>query len=803
MAEKYSRNPRKRVIRGSSADELRQSGRRRSEEMTPDEFDMPFVRLGSSAIGTGQDVVQRIGDAIIGGDFGGNARGEGAMDVQVTRFSGYDEDDVGIVDVSYVASGHSAVAIGRDQRAAGSTSIALGVGNIADGASSIAIGNSNEALAGLSVAVGLGNEVSEQGPGAGDGIAVGVGNIVRGFRALAVGRSARAEEDYGVAGGYLAVAGDRAVAIGANSYAAGVRSVAIGLQAISLASDQAVIAATAIKMQVSYIPTIHESVITTADTPTPGNLVIWTDSDGIEDAGVAASAFALAAHASQHTNGTDDIQSATASQKGLMTAAYASKLDGIEAGATADQTAAEILTAIKTVDGSGSGLDADLLDGVEGSNYARTDIAETFTDDVIVEGDLTVDQDANVTGDVLATGIVQAAAAWIPGVAVALDAKLYCSFRVNEPMETTYAVNVDGHRGQTGTISGGVIGRPGRFGGAVQIAGATTNFALNPVAGTSGNISALGSATVTTASTTKYWIHSTSLKLVTTAAANDGVQYTLSALANAAHYVTIRTDVAWSTQEWSLNAGANWRTPTLLSSDDAGWYVYGYAFTSGDANGSTSLRIRQTDATVRTVYIGHVQVEAKAYATPPCHGALGTGHSWSGTAHASTSSRTAASLNYASPMRNTSRGTIAFWVSPAWHAASSITSWAHRYLSWGNTTNGILMSNAGGKYLHTEVFAGGSSQMGATYAPAWDGAFHHVAITWETNDVRVYFDGVQRVQDTSVVIPDLSGSIINVGHWSGNSQISGLIDDFVILSRILSADEIRAIYESNVQLICS
>ena len=39
------------------------------------------------------------------------------------------------------------------------------------------------------------------------------------------------------------------------------------------------------------------------------------------------------------------------------------KLDLIEASATADQTAAEILTAIKTVDGTGSGLDADLLDG--------------------------------------------------------------------------------------------------------------------------------------------------------------------------------------------------------------------------------------------------------------------------------------------------------------------------------------------------------------------------------------------------------------------------------------------------------
>lgn len=39
------------------------------------------------------------------------------------------------------------------------------------------------------------------------------------------------------------------------------------------------------------------------------------------------------AHAATHVNGTDDIQSATAAQKGLATAAQITKLDGIEAGA--------------------------------------------------------------------------------------------------------------------------------------------------------------------------------------------------------------------------------------------------------------------------------------------------------------------------------------------------------------------------------------------------------------------------------------------------------------------------------------
>jgi hypothetical protein len=46
------------------------------------------------------------------------------------------------------------------------------------------------------------------------------------------------------------------------------------------------------------------------------------------------------------------------------------KLDGIEAGATADQSAAEILAALLTVDGAGSGLDADLLDGQSSAAFA-------------------------------------------------------------------------------------------------------------------------------------------------------------------------------------------------------------------------------------------------------------------------------------------------------------------------------------------------------------------------------------------------------------------------------------------------
>jgi len=53
------------------------------------------------------------------------------------------------------------------------------------------------------------------------------------------------------------------------------------------------------------------------------------------------------------------------------------KLNGIETAATQDQTASEILTLIKTVDGSSSGLDADILDGLDSSQFLRSDADDT------------------------------------------------------------------------------------------------------------------------------------------------------------------------------------------------------------------------------------------------------------------------------------------------------------------------------------------------------------------------------------------------------------------------------------------
>jgi hypothetical protein len=69
------------------------------------------------------------------------------------------------------------------------------------------------------------------------------------------------------------------------------------------------------------------------------------------------------------------------SNTNAYTDAEKTKLTNIETAATADQTDAEILTAVKNVDGAASGLDADLLDGQHGSYY--TTYADTAVSNLV------------------------------------------------------------------------------------------------------------------------------------------------------------------------------------------------------------------------------------------------------------------------------------------------------------------------------------------------------------------------------------------------------------------------------------
>lgn len=96
----------------------------------------------------------------------------------------------------------------------------------------------------------------------------------------------------------------------------------------------------------------------------------WVDQTGGGGSG-ANLAWDAATSKVTSDSGTDaTITAVDGTNPGLMTVAQKSKLDGIESGATADQTGAEILAALLPVDGAGSGLDADTLDGISSAGFA-------------------------------------------------------------------------------------------------------------------------------------------------------------------------------------------------------------------------------------------------------------------------------------------------------------------------------------------------------------------------------------------------------------------------------------------------
>ena len=116
---------------------------------------------------------------------------------------------------------------------------------------------------------------------------------------------------------------------------------------------------------------------------TDGNIIVGNGTAWVAESGATARASLGL------TIGTDvqAYSSVLAGTTASFTTADETKLDGIETGATADQTASEILTALLTVDGTGTGLDADLLDGNHSTAFA-TAAQGTLADSALQSSDI-------------------------------------------------------------------------------------------------------------------------------------------------------------------------------------------------------------------------------------------------------------------------------------------------------------------------------------------------------------------------------------------------------------------------------
>ena len=137
------------------------------------------------------------------------------------------------------------------------------------------------------------------------------------------------------------------------------------------------------------------------------------------DLSATAGGTSLVVNSSDGSNAS--LPAATTTAWGVMTDEDKTKLDNIESGATADQTAAQILSAIKTVDGAGSGLDADKLDGQSSAYYGTATAVATNVSNIATNTGKLAGIEAGATADQSAAEILTAIKT-VDGAGSGLDA---------------------------------------------------------------------------------------------------------------------------------------------------------------------------------------------------------------------------------------------------------------------------------------------------------------------------------------------------------------------------------------------
>lgn len=390
---------------------------------------------------------------------------------------------------------------------------------------------------------------------------------------------------------------------------------------------------------------------------------------------------------------------------------------------------------------------------------------------------------------------------WIVGKhAIQLPgATLIAHFDGPEPYESNFKGETTGHMGQVGTVTGGVIFRPGKFGKAVQMARSNTNLIPNPSFEDNYATNYDQSGTITFNYTSAYSVTGSRSAQIFTNASGEGYGY-------------ICTSVTSAGSQYRFSAYVRGTGIIRLSLfDDVSSHQYSSNITltsdwqrvSHDAifhASSTNRRVYITQATGTDcgLFTDDWQLEAGTILTPYTDGSLGTGHAWTGTAHQSTSTRTGTDLTYLGngPL-NPQAGTIMAW---AYRDAGGAYGVRHDVFAiLEGATEKLEFYQASGELWTCRAF-NGTDYTYALNGVAWtptNASWNHLCITWTTTTLTIYRNGVLWSEGTGMttgVVFNLASDVIHAG---GPSGWDGLIDDVVIADRAITADEVRAIYESN------
>jgi hypothetical protein len=376
---------------------------------------------------------------------------------------------------------------------------------------------------------------------------------------------------------------------------------------------------------------------------------------------------------------------------------------------------------------------------------------------------------------------------------------LLAHFDGRQPFETNYYGEPNGHMGQVAAVAGGVIYREGMFGTkAAQIAQGTTNLIVNPSfevnatdgwtffeSGTGGSVARSSFRSHTGGYAGRIQPSSTGAATIRTADISVANGATIHFQAR----VWRNSSGSARLEIWNQTANAS----AALVDSDGKQHSGSMSRLRGQTRQAARSTCVCTSATRRgarrqDVYVDSVQAEIGTVATPYADGTLGDGHSWSGTAHNSTSTRAIANFRYPTAGNiNTVRGTVMAWI---YRSGVNDTD---TVLRLDGTVAGLIYLRCNGGQLQGAWGNTASISGGAVPARVWT----HVAMTFNGSTLILYVNGAQVASGAASGFSGLPTEMY-VGRSPGGSNFAnGLIDDLVIISQHIPANEVRAIYESN------
>lgn len=359
------------------------------------------------------------------------------------------------------------------------------------------------------------------------------------------------------------------------------------------------------------------------------------------------------------------------------------------------------------------------------------------------------------------------------GVGFSVAALLYCPF---DTPQGSSVPNLNGHLGQVATSSGPVTGiYTGRYNGALYLEDGVTNLLTNNSFETNITGITANGATITQSSAQAY-IGSKSLR-GQSAASGQGWYY------NVAGVTSVSTTYTWSVYVRGTGNvrlfffGSSGYAQTVNVTLTSTWTRYSTTHTWAAGDTTRLVGVEQNGAGSADWYTDATQLEQRGYPTT----------------YAATS-RTVSIVRYdASANLNVTDCTLS-----GWFYIAAMTGRTATFFGGDNTGSLTVYATA----TAVNVSRKDSSLVAtvATVVPA--NTWTHIAVTVSGGTVtKLYINGALAASGTAgSAYATPSYLMIGSYNTSGGNNINGYIDDVASIGRVLSADEIASIYNSNAPL---